>query len=111
MESNKKKGDNNDEGDDEPKEVQSGLGRPRSMSDPNLTVRIDEHGLLDVKGPDGWVGAYSPTSRELRVNKFLAKRNLKYDVRKNFADSRLRVKDRFVKKEDEMLMRGLMSLS
>jgi hypothetical protein len=119
VESNKKKGDGNDEDDDdEPKEVQSGLGRPRSMSDPNLTVRIDEHGLLDVKGPDGWVGAYSPTSRELRINKFLAKRNhrvwvkkVKYDVRKNFADSRLRVKGRFVKKEDEMLMRELMSLS
>lgn len=116
VESSKKKGDGKD--DDEPKEVQSGLGRPRSMSDPNLTVRLDENGLLDVKGPEGWVGAYSPTSRELRINKFLAKRNhrvwvkkVKYDVRKNFADSRLRVKGRFVKKEDEMLMRELMSLS
>mmetsp|Transcript_18001 Transcript_18001/g.29479 ORF Transcript_18001/g.29479 Transcript_18001/m.29479 type:complete len:626 (+) Transcript_18001:261-2138(+) len=115
-ESSKKKSDG--KADDEPKEVQSGLGRPRSMSDPNLTVRLDENGLLDVKGPDGWVGAYSPTSRELRINKFLAKRNhrvwvkkVKYDVRKNFADSRLRVKGRFVKKEDEMLMRELMSLS
>lgn len=112
----KKKSDGKN--DDEPKEVRSGLGRPRSMSDPNLTVRLDENGLLDVKGPEGWVGAYSPTSRELRINKFLAKRNhrvwvkkVKYDVRKNFADSRLRVKGRFVKKEDEMLMRELMSLS
>eukprot|EP00573_Skeletonema_grethae_P004441 CAMPEP_0201694918 /NCGR_PEP_ID=MMETSP0578-20130828/7016_1 /ASSEMBLY_ACC=CAM_ASM_000663 /TAXON_ID=267565 /ORGANISM="Skeletonema grethea, Strain CCMP 1804" /LENGTH=635 /DNA_ID=CAMNT_0048180669 /DNA_START=165 /DNA_END=2072 /DNA_ORIENTATION=+ len=115
-ESGKKKGDGKD--DDGPKVVKSGLGRPRSMSDPNLTVKLDEHGLLDVKGPEGWVGAYSPTSRELRINKFLAKRNhrvwvkkVKYDVRKNFADSRLRVKGRFVKKEDEMLMRELMSLS
>lgn len=114
--SSKKKGDGKD--DDGPKVVKSGLGRPRSMSDPNLTVRLDENGLLDVKGPEGWVGAYSPTSRELRINKFLAKRNhrvwvkkVKYDVRKNFADSRLRVKGRFVKKEDEMLMRELMSLS
>lgn len=114
--SSKKKGDGKD--DDGPKVVKSGLGRPRSMSDPNLTVKLDENGLLDVKGPDGWVGAYSPTSRELRINKFLAKRNhrvwvkkVKYDVRKNFADSRLRVKGRFVKKEDEMLMRELMSLS
>lgn len=118
VESNKKKGDVKNNNDDEPKEVKSGLGRPRSMSDPNLTVRLDEHGLLDVKGPEGWVGAYSPTSRELRINNFLAKRNqrvwvkkVKYDVRKNFADSRLRVKGRFVKKEDEMLMRELMSLS
>ncbi|KAL3809918.1 hypothetical protein ACHAXA_005332 [Cyclostephanos tholiformis] len=99
-------------------EVPSGLGRPRSMSDPNLSVRLDDHGLLHVVGPEGWVGAYSPDSRQLRVNRFLEKRNhrvwvkkVKYDVRKNFADSRLRVKGRFVKKEDEMLMRELMSLT
>eukprot|EP00804_Cyclotella_cryptica_P007089 CCRYP_014534-RA/>CCRYP_014534-RA protein AED:0.01 eAED:0.01 QI:236/1/1/1/1/1/2/342/724 len=100
------------------KEVPSGLGRPRSMSDPNLSVRLDELGLLHVNGPKGWVGAYSPDSREIRINRFLEKRNhrvwvkkVKYDVRKNFADSRLRVKGRFVKKEDEMLMRELMSLT
>ena len=104
--------------DDDKKEVESGLGRPRSMSDPNLNVRIDDSGLLHVQGPEGWVGAYSPDSREIRVKKFLEKRNhrvwvkkVKYDVRKNFADSRLRVKGRFVKKEDEMLMRELMSLT
>ena len=64
------------------------------MSDPNLSVRLDDHGLLHVDGPDGWVGAYSPDSRQLRVNRFLEKRNkrvwvkkVKYDVRKNFADS------------------------
>lgn len=108
------------DGDDEDdkKEIESGLGRPRSMSDPNLNVQIDDSGLLRVKGPEGWVGAYSPDSREMRVKKFLEKRNhrvwvkkVKYDVRKNFADSRLRVKGRFVKKEDEMLMRELMSLT
>lgn len=107
-----------DEFDEVSEEVQSGLGRPRSMSDPNLSVRLDDHGLLHVDGPEGWVGAYSPDSRQLRVNRFLEKRNhrvwvkkVKYDVRKNFADSRLRVKGRFVKKEDEMLMRELMSLT
>ena len=107
-----------DDSDDDNKEVQSGLGRPRSMSDPNLNVRLDERGLLHVEGPKGWVGAYSPDSREIRIKKFLEKRNhrvwvkkVKYDVRKNFADSRLRVKGRFVKKEDEMLMRELMSLT
>jgi hypothetical protein len=100
------------------KEVPSGLGRPRSMSDPNLSVHLDELGLLHVNGPKGWVGAYSPDSREIRINRFLEKRNhrvwvkkVKYDVRKNFADSRLRVKGRFVKKEDELLMRELMSLT
>jgi hypothetical protein len=107
-----------DELDEESEEVPSGLGRPRSMSDPNLSVRLDDHGLLHVDGPEGWVGAYSPDSRQLRVTRFLEKREhrvwvkkVKYDVRKNFADSRLRVKGRFVKKEDEMLMRELMSLT
>lgn len=95
-----------------------GSGRPRSLSDPSLRTKTDEFGLVEVERPEGWVGAYSPESRKVRIEKFLAKRNnrvwtktVKYDVRKNFADSRLRVKGRFVKKEDEMLMRDLMSLT
>ena len=47
----------------------------------------------------GYIGAYSPEQRKLRIEKFLEKRNrrvwtrkVKYDVRKNFADSRLRIK-------------------
>ena len=100
------------------KETPSGLGRPRSMSDPNITYCTDEFGLLSVETPEGWVGAYSPDSRKIRIDRFLSKRNhrvwtktVKYDVRKNFADSRLRVKGRFVKKEDEQLMRDLISLT
>jgi hypothetical protein len=95
-----------------------GSGRPRSLSDPNLTMSVDEHGLAHVTRPDGWVGAYSPESRKVRVERFVQKRDhrvwskkIKYDVRKNFADSRLRVKGRFVRKEDETLMRELMSLT
>ena len=95
-----------------------GSGRPRSMSDPNLKVSLDDDGLMEVERPDGWIGAYSPESRKVRIAKFMEKRNhrvwtktVKYDVRKNFADSRLRVKGRFVKKEDELLMRELMSLT
>lgn len=68
--------------------------------------------------PKKYVGAYSPESRRKRVEKFLEKRHkrvwtkkVKYDVRKNFADSRLRVKGRFVKKEDEQLLRELLSLT
>jgi hypothetical protein len=79
---------------EESKEVQSGLGRPRSMSDPNLSVRLDDYGLLHVHGPEGWVGAYSPDSRHLRVSRFLEKRNqrvwvkkVKYDVRKVGSDA------------------------
>jgi hypothetical protein len=95
-----------------------GSGRPRSLSDPNLSSTVDQFGLMQVDRPDGWVGAYSPESRTVRIERFMAKRNhrvwtktVKYDVRKNFADSRLRVKGRFVKKEDELLMRELMSLT
>lgn len=95
-----------------------GSGRPRSLSDPNIKTTIDDDGLLHVERPDGWIGAYSPESRKVRISRFLEKRNhrvwtktVKYDVRKNFADSRLRVKGRFVKKEDELMMRELMSLT
>lgn len=95
-----------------------GSGRPRSLSDPCLRISLDEFGLQQVERPDGWIGAYSPESRKVRIERFLEKRNhrvwtktVKYDVRKNFADSRLRVKGRFVKKEDELLMRELMSLT
>jgi len=95
-----------------------GSGMPRSLSDPNLIRTHDSFGLVSVERPEGWVGAYSPDSRKVRIERFLEKRNrrvwsktIKYDVRKNFADSRLRVKGRFVRKEDELLMRELMSLT
>jgi hypothetical protein len=95
-----------------------GSGRPRSLSDSNLKSTVDSFGLLEVERPDGWIGAYSPESRKTRIERFMEKRkhrvwtqSVKYDVRKNFADSRLRVKGRFVKKEDELLMRELMSLT
>ena len=65
-----------------------------------------------------YIGIYSPESRKKRVQRFFEKRKqrvwtkkVKYDVRKNFADSRLRVKGRFVKKEDEELLRELMNLT
>lgn len=68
-------------------------------------------------GGPGFVGAYSPEQRRLRIEKFIEKRGrrvwtkkVKYDVRKNFADSRLRVKGRFVKKEDEDIMREILSI-
>lgn len=103
---------------EEPLEHIPGSGRPRTWSDPNLNQYVDESGLLHVDRPDGWVGAYSPDSRKVRIERFLQKRNhrvwsktIKYDVRKNFADSRLRVKGRFVRKQDELMMRELMSLT
>ncbi len=47
---------------------------------------------------------------EKRKRRVWTKR-VKYDVRKNFADSRLRVKGRFVKKEDEVLLRELVHMT
>ena len=89
-----------------------GSGKPYPLDDPQLVVTTDTMGLRQVQRPEGWVGAYSPESRKVRIERFMEKRNhrvwtksVKYDVRKNFADSRLRVKGRFVKKEDELLMR------
>uniref|UniRef100_A0A7S1GF99 CCT domain-containing protein n=1 Tax=Bicosoecida sp. CB-2014 TaxID=1486930 RepID=A0A7S1GF99_9STRA len=59
-----------------------------------------------------YVGAYSPDAREERLRRFYEgrtrrvwDRRVKYDVRKNFADSRVRVKGRFVKKSDEDKLR------
>ncbi|KAJ8600300.1 hypothetical protein CTAYLR_000714 [Chrysophaeum taylorii] len=64
-----------------------------------------------------YVGAYSPESRRRRIELFNEKRKrrvwtrkVKYDVRKNFADTRMRVKGRFVKKEDEDLLKELLAI-
>lgn len=80
----------------------------------NLDASKDKSG----QQKQNFVGAYSPDSRRKRIEKFLDKRQkrvwrkeVKYDVRKNFADSRLRVKGRFVKKEDEQLLRELLSFT
>jgi hypothetical protein len=67
---------------------------------------------------EGWVGSYSPEARKARVQRFLNKRQervwlreVKYGVRKSFADARLRVKGRFVRKEDEKALRELLALT
>lgn len=64
------------------------------------------------------VGAYSPLSRRRLIDRFLEKRRnriwkkrIKYDVRKHFADSRLRVKGRFVRKEDEEQLRDFLAMT
>jgi len=61
---------------------------------------------------------FAPLCPAPQCPRFLEKRNrrvwtkkVKYDVRKNFADSRLRVKGRFVKKEDEELLRDLIGMT
>lgn len=58
------------------------------------------------------IGNYTPEERTVRLQQFLEKRKrrvwskkIKYRVRKNFADSRLRVKGRFISKENESFLR------
>ncbi|OQR99859.1 hypothetical protein THRCLA_06359 [Thraustotheca clavata] len=97
------------------------IGIPGSAAQPRLgTAFISGMVGLGINDTEkkAFVGAYSPESRRKRVEKFLDKRQkrvwrkeVKYDVRKNFADSRLRVKGRFVKKEDEQLLRELLSFT
>ncbi len=55
----------------------------------------------------------APTTRRAASNPSSGrgwKKRVKYDVRKNFADSRLRVKGRFVKKVDEQILRDMLRL-
>ena len=63
-----------------------------------------------------FIGKYSPNERYKRLLRFYMKRDrrvwtkkVKYDVRKNFADSRVRVKGRFVRKEDEVYLMNELS--
>ena len=61
---------------------------------------------------------YTPEQRRKKLDKFAAKRGnrvwhkrVKYDVRKNFADSRMRIKGRFVRKEDEEMLKALFGMT
>ena len=90
--------------------------RMRAFSD--LTgLNMDRHFEPDRSGATKLIGVYSPRSRRKRIDRFIAKRKarvwhkkVEYSVRKDFADSRLRVKGRFVKKEDEDQLRMVMEL-
>jgi hypothetical protein len=67
------------------------------------TGSVTSHSSLPGQKPiittAGFIGSYSPDQRKVRIERFLEKRGrrvwtrkVKYDVRKNFADSRLRIK-------------------
>ncbi|OQR99134.1 hypothetical protein ACHHYP_07263 [Achlya hypogyna] len=78
--------------------------RARKMSVSSYCSSDGDHGSKRI-------GTYSPEDRAQRIQRYLEKRKhrtwgrkINYCVRKNFADSRLRVKGRFVKKEDEELL-------
>uniref|UniRef100_A0A7S3V065 CCT domain-containing protein n=1 Tax=Aplanochytrium stocchinoi TaxID=215587 RepID=A0A7S3V065_9STRA len=84
------------------------------QSEPGSNLSINER-----INPNGkMIGAYSPASRRKLLDRFLEKRRnriwkkrIKYGVRKNFADSRLRVKGRFVRKEDEEQLRDYLLMT
>ena len=66
---------------------------------PSSLVGTGAPGVGAAGSLEGYVGAYSAEQRRLRVQRFVAARTkrvwtkkVKYDVRKNFADSRIRVK-------------------
>ena len=82
--------------------------RPRSNSLPDFGSKV---AFRDDSSKSGYVGIYSPEARRKRIERFnekrkhrVWKRNIKYDVRKNFADSRVRIKGRFVRKDEEHLL-------
>mmetsp|Transcript_30014 Transcript_30014/g.69234 ORF Transcript_30014/g.69234 Transcript_30014/m.69234 type:complete len:100 (+) Transcript_30014:102-401(+) len=62
---------------------------------------------MDLLNKDGRIGIYLPEERKARIAKFHSKRKMriwrkriKYDCRKKLADSRPRIKGRFVKRSD-----------
>ena len=86
------------------------LGRSRSNSAEVFSGGfIMERGQLRPRSDSvGQLGIYTLAERKAKIKKYIEKRKhrvwskkIKYDVRKNFADSRVRVKGRFVRKDDE----------
>ena len=92
----------------QPPNSASGVSVDRNMirgGHQEYSSNIDGSGMVTASTK---VGIYSLHERRARVARFLEKREkrvwtrkIKYDVRKNFADSRIRSKGRFVKKKDE----------
>ena len=96
-----------------PSSPRAGQGRGKKRLPPRPAPKPSS----SSNGRPGWIGAYSPEARKRRVARFHGKRarrvwtkRVKYDVRKNFAETRLRVKGRFVKKEEEDLLKDLVGV-
>ena len=77
----------------------------------------DVVGDVDDEGAAVFVRRYTQDERKAKIAKYLEKRKrrvwrtkIEYDVRKDFANSRLRVRGRFVRKEDEQLLKEIMSM-
>jgi CCT motif len=84
----------------------------QQQSEPDLVTTIHADGTtstvsLDLCNKEGRIGIYLPEDRIARIARFHAKRSnriwrkrIKYDCRKKLADSRPRIKGRFVKRTD-----------
>ncbi len=93
--------------------------KPSATSSPPADLPDDIPLQFDPHAPrvPGQIGAYPPAARQKRLERFQAKRGVrmwrrkvKYNVRKDFADQRMRVKGRFVKKEDEETLKYVVQM-
>lgn len=77
-------------------------------SSPNGTSAVAHTACpMELLNKGGRIGIYLPDARKARIAKFHSKRKMriwrkriKYDCRKKLADSRPRIKGRFVKRSD-----------
>lgn len=79
-----------------------------------MPVEDNPADLASRKRGPGYIGAYSPEERRERIARFHEKRarrvwkkRVTYSTRKNIANKRMRIKGRFIKKEEESLMKEL----
>lgn len=80
---------------------------------------IEEHGLLfpysfNINDPDYMIGSYSIPDRRQRIKKYIEKKRkrtytkrVNYDCRKRVAEKRVRIKGRFVTKEQAFKLLGV----